>query len=268
MRCILFPLFAAGLLTLISTFHASAEPPPGLDRFMAAAKRFGELQKVAQAKNTMPRLAEPEVADLLATLSDANSLFGTTTYNRGDMPAMLQVCNQGTQIMSDYSLSGLTGALDKSDSKDVMTRKVFALQAQNIATFQAEMIPIMAFSLRCQARLSQLMADFVSHLPPSEWTDTRREGLQTVRRGMAGGVSAGLMMLGATDGSLKPQFEAQMASALADTAPSIADMLPVAQRQSILAQAEKITPPTELKPALERIIAAMSRTDCEGLCQR
>ena len=291
LRRIISAVFAASLLSLIPSSHATAETPPGFDRVMAAAKRFEELQRAAQAKNTMPRIADPEagssgppkagssgpsdgssdpheVADLLATLSDADSLFGTATYDGKDAPVLLDVCGKVSQIAMNYMQSGLAAVSDKGDSRDEMTRKSLILEAQNLVTFQAEVVPILAFELRCQARLSHAMADFLSHLPPSEWTDNRRQSLQNTRLGITALVSEKFRVLDARDDSLKPQSKALIASALADTAPTIAEILSVEQRKSIVAMAENITPPAELKPALERLIAAMSRADCEGLCQR
>jgi len=267
----------ASFLSLLCANHASAEAPPGLGRFIAAAKRFEELQKVAQAKNTMPRLSDPEVRDLLRTLSDADGLFGTARYDKNDMLVVLDACGRGNRITMAYNFNGLSGVLDKSDSRDVMTSKVMSLQLRNAATFQDEEISLHAFQLRCFAKLEPIMKDFVSSLPPAEWTDIRRQGLEKVRQGIVGMFHGGLMMLGIGNGPVKPENQALMVkpenqalmvSALAETAPTFVEMIPVAQRKSILERAEKIVLPKELKPALDRVIAAMSRTDCDGLCQR
>ncbi|MCL2713947.1 MAG: hypothetical protein FWD68_04970 [Alphaproteobacteria bacterium] len=266
-RPLLSLVFAVGLLSLSCSPFASAETPPGLDRFLAAARGFDELQKAAQAKNTMPRLSDPEVGDLIRTLSDADALFGTAPYNREDLPVMRDACARASQILVAYNLSGLAGALDKSDSKDATSGRLTSLQAQNAATFLDEQIPLQAFALRCLARMLPIMRDTVLSQPADDWTDSRRLGLEKMRHRVVGMLQGGLTLLGAGHGPVKPEAEAVMASALADTAAVFAEVLSVAQRKPILEQAEKIALP-DLKPALERVIAALSRTDCEGLCQR
>jgi len=253
---------------MISTPLACAEPPPGIARFVVAAQRFQELQAAAEANHTMPRLTDPEagssgpheVADLLATLSDADSLFGTASYDGMDFPVMLDVCGKGQQIAINYEMNGVAS---------VSAEKIFALHRQNLVTFQDEAVPIMAFSLRCWARMLPAMADFESHLPLSEWADSRN-GLLTARLGIEIAISNGIMIIDAGSYPIKPQLQAQMASALADTACGFEGKMLAEQRKSILAMAEKVTPPLEpleLKPALERLISAMSRTDCEEQCQ-
>ena len=316
-RRVLSLVFAAGFLALISAPFASAETPPGLERFMAAARRFNELQKAAQAKNTMPRLSDPEVGDLLRTLSDADGLFDSAAYDKTFLPVLGDACARANQILVAYNLA----APSDSPYHGVVDELPVSASA-----FLSERLPLQAFALRCFARLQPILKDVVLSLSSAEWTKLRRQVFEDHRQRVAGMFHAALTMLGASAGpvriewetlmtealvdtpdfgrmvsevrdipgqpekvvlprllvidgasplplrytpapALPPPSRALMVSALAETAPALAGMMSVFQRQDILKRAQTVRVAKKSKPAFERFRAAMRRTDCEGLCQ-
>ena len=252
----------ASFLSLFGGNYAAAEGPPGLARFTAAVKRFEELQMAAQARNTEPRLGDPEVSDLLFVLSDVDSLFGSAKYNKDDLVIALATCSSVGQIIDAYKTHGLADVADAN----ITSSKTEAWKMRNFSIFQDEVAPLLGFQLKCMAKTVPMFKDLVSSLRPEDWNYVRRKSLKDLRESMAGEFINWLAVFG--NGSLRPENEALMLSSLAGTASPLADLMTLAQRKSILERAKKVSVGEDLKPYLDRIIAAMGWTYCGELCRR
>ena len=205
----------------------------------------------------MPRISEPEVADLVQVLSDADGLFGTAKYNKDDLSVVKDACAPVERIVAAY---GLHAGVDVAGGSDIIAREML-----NFVKFQDEMAPLTGLQLRCTAKIVQLTRDVVSSLRPGEG-GINREMLAVAGETVMHTFLARLALM--DDGTVRPENQIRMLSSLAETASSLSDLTTRAQRKSILERAENVSVGEELKPYLNRIIAAMSRTDCDDLCLR
>jgi len=248
----------ASFLSLPWGSCAAAETPPGLERFGAAVKRFEELINTAQRQNTMPRLGDPEVSDLLQTLSDVDGLLGTAKDNKEDVTDVLTICLVVERIQLAYEKYGSAELEDRNDAN--------ARAIRNFTVFQDELTPLMGFRLRCLARLVPAMEDVPSTVRPKEWNEVRRKYLVEFRKGIGRTFLVWFALLG--DGPVKAENKVLLLSALAETASPFSVLMPLDQRKSILEGAKNVVVDEELKLYLDRIIAAMSWAYCGELCRR
>lgn len=222
-----------------------------VSRYQRAAARFTQLAEAAGRRGTVPRRTDPEVAALLDLLSDYRAAFGEGESSFEDLFSLLEAA---TGAQSRYLNFGMTdpGVPRSNGQRD-----------RNMAAFQDEAVPLVIFVTEGNGRLYALLADVL--LERAAAPEARQQFLmlrQLARFGLWGPI------LMPTAEGLSPAHKLALLEAGARHADSFAQAMSLSDRQAVLARAREIR--TQADPAyragLDRIIAALARQECVGLC--
>lgn len=257
------------VLALTVAAPTSASAPPGAQAYLAAAAQFVQLAGGKPGDEHVPTLAEPGVAALLHTLSDAKATLGNQHYGADDMNALMPVCNKATEVIMRYELAGavhLKAQVQAGTPVPELARQMAALMGQNTLKYQDEAMPVMAFSARCMAAALPALTAFSASLKPAEVTDVRRAGLKQLRLGIVQLVTGSVRS--AAEPKMHPANQRLLLEAVADGAEVYAEALSLDERAAVgkAAKALRESVPEALRGQVDRLVGAMGREDCTGLC--
>jgi len=255
--------------------HALCAALCSLAAGLAAAQShdFAPYRQAAAQLRALPapaRLAEPHGAALLAVLGDSQRFLGGAPFGPDELPVLMEICDVGGELASRYMVYDLDAQLralvkDRKDAPAVM-QAAATVAGRNTIEFQDEISLLMAFNYRCMARQLPLLADYVMALPPEQITAARIAGLRQLQQGTYTGF-IGLLQLVA-EGAFLPANQQIYAQAMAEAAPALAAVLPLATRQQLHARAvtaeSVVSGP--LAADMTRIRRAMEDTTCHKLC--
>ena len=256
-----------GLVFTLSTLSgAGAASSPGWQRYLAARTTFEQMIADARSKVEMPRLSDPTAAGLLAVLSDARGTLGSRTYDKNDLAGLAEVCSANSP-MTAYMMFGVSNQVEPNTEAEDVAKKIAETTEKNMHTFQDELFPLLAFNIHCVARTIPAMTDFVLSQSGEAMPPARQNALARFRLS-ALSVYMGAMLI-FKDENISLRNRTVILDALADTANIYAGMLQPEQRQPLVILSEGLRPKVNpsLQEWLDRIHAAMSRSDCVGLCQ-
>lgn len=253
-------------LGLVAPFAVMATELPGGAAYIKAADAVIAAQ--GQAGQTPPPPAsDPRVQALLVQVSDIDAVFGHATLTAADMEPVMELCGRSNRIAVGYTLANIVSLkLPPGQSADTLPTRVAELGSRNTVVYQDIVMPLLAFSARCSARMMPLMVDFFTHLPAEQRTPIRMGGLRQMRKGLAGAI-AGAVATTSQEG-ISPQNRHLAASAAADVAPTFAAIMPVADRkvlQQVAIHGKALAAPAD-QASLERVAHAFADEQCEGLC--
>lgn len=248
---------------------AVAAQPPGGKAYQDAAAQFEKLSGGAIGDENVPRMSEPGIAPLLRTLADANAVFGDERYGVEDLPAVMAICGKANAVFMRYALSGmqkLKSRVQAGASASELAGRMAALMEANILRYQDEALPVSAFGMRCQAQVVPLMTTFAERLRPEEFTEVRRAGLRQMRKGVMNSLVGTLAMAG--NKAIRVANQRSVMNAVGDVADVYAAALTTQQRRTVMqvALSSRSKVPAELKPQVDKLLEAVERTDCTGLC--
>jgi len=238
-----------------------------VDVYLAAGKEFEKIIVEKTAQGSMPRLGDKGVAELIGTLSDSQRFLNSTTYQTADLMTLINMCTKTNVISKSYTLFDAKSYLKQGDDQAVIAQQLAKLMGTNILSYQNELEQLYPFMIRCFATAMPLLSDFVATLKPEEFTEVRRGGLQQTRNGVLYIYNGHLQAINFPE--IKKSFKEKTVQALAETAVVFATIIQPAARQQIVALANiaQKNASGEMINNLQKIIDAMSTTECTGLCK-
>jgi hypothetical protein len=251
------------LVTLLSVVaHAN-----DLAGYLRASQEFQELVAHAAKEGRVPRLMDRNAADLILVLSDSKRYLDETTYEVKDLRLLADVCGKANAAVMLYALFDLGNAIDRKADATRIALQVAQLMERNVERFQDELQHLQPFLLRCLAKQIPLLNDFIVSLPPAEFTDVRRAGVQNTRQG-AFAVYYGFLQA-ANNRGLKEPYKEAVFSAMAENAAQYASILQPTTRRQVADVAASMSAVVHgrLRDYIEQILRAMKDTRCEGLCR-
>src|SRR5690606_22186355 len=117
-------------------------------------------------------ISDPRVQELLSTV-DFDAVFGTVPLTVADAQQINDICGKSNRIQMTYGLANLASSMPANPNvapTDKLQHRLIALWNRNVITYQDVVIPVQAFTMRCQARSIPLLADTFKALPPEQRT--------------------------------------------------------------------------------------------------
>ena len=217
---------------------------------------YGEIDALARQtrrSGTLPRWSDAAQRAVLARFWDEDALLGRPPHRSAEVSALIGIGESHAALLKTYLLF----ARKSGDLPDM---------AANGFEFQDEIARAMAFELAVMAATVPALEDFVAGLPAAEMTAIRRQGLRQMRLGFSGAI-AGMALFARSPGLSEANSDI-VAGALARHAAPLARTFELSDRRAGAANAAAALPAlaANARANMEAFIAAMSRTDCEGLC--
>jgi hypothetical protein len=260
-------VFAAIALTCSPAVASGAQD--AVQRYFAAAAQVSELLSRPDLES-LPRAKDPQMAAAFAIITDVKAVLKPRRFTVNDLGVLSDVCSKNLEIMMKYALFDPKRKVDPKSNELTGFLQMMAFMNENVRAYQDEIAPLLAFSLRCPAVLIPLLGTFIARLPPEDFNETRRRGLEKMRISYLTSYLTGLRCFTRDSSApFAPANARRVIDALVDTAPVYAGFLPLDARARILAaasQARAATP--KAAPAIDKIVRAMARRDCVGLCAR
>ena len=233
--------------------------------FQEASARLEALMDKATPQSGLPRLGDPEVAQLFAHIADRPRLFQAPVAALQDMNQSVAVCEQVMRLGKTYYAFGLSWPLPLSGAELLQARK--DQMTRNLANYGDEMSTLFAFSMHCHGHLIALMEQEFSAQPADAVSGPERLRARAFSKGST------TLYAGVVQFVQGPSWnEAQkklMLEAAAQHATANANLMAPPLRERLLtslADADKDLDPA-LAPALATIRQALAVTTCTGLCQ-
>ena len=233
--------------------------------FQQASARLEAMMAKATPSSGLPRLGDPDVAQLLARVTDAPRLFQAPVAALSDMDQSVALCERATNLGKAYYSFGLNWPLPLSGAQLQQARKEQV--TQNLAHYGDEMASLFAFSVHCHAHLTGLMEAEFSKQPPQDVSGAERMRARAFSKG------SGTMFSNVVQFVQVPFWNVAqkkvMLAAAAQHATANAGLMPPPLRERLLgslADVDRDLDPA-LAPSLATIRQALSVTTCEGLCQ-
>jgi hypothetical protein len=262
------PEHALVLTLAVMPGFAMATELPGGAAFVQAADAVIAAQGEAGV-TPPPPVTDGRVQALLAKMTNIDAVFGTVPLTVADLGPVMGMCGKAGQISMGYALAdvaSLKAQAGQSAAPETIGPRLIELGNRNTVTYQAAIIPMLAFSTRCMMRALPLMTQFMNTLPIDQRTPIRMGGLRRMRGGIAN------MMAGAITTAIEPGISAEnrhlAASAGADVASTFAAAMPVADRKPIQQAAirTRALAAAADQSSLDAIARAFADERCEGLC--
>lgn len=253
------------LFCLSSALVAPAAWADSYTDFQQASARLEALMAKATLQSGLPRLGDPEVAALIAQITDAPGLFRAPVAALQDINPSVALCERATNIGKAYYTFGrerplpLSGAELQQARNDQVT--------QNLANYGDEMSTFFAFGMHCHAHLIGLMEQEFSNQPLQVVSGTERMRARAFSKGSTT-LYVGVVQFVQVPFWSVAQKKRMLEAAAQYAAPNVALMAPPLRERLLgsLADADKDLDPA-LAPALATIRQALSVTTCTGLCQ-
>lgn len=234
--------------------------------YEVAYVEFLQLADVSLAEGQrMPQLADQNAARLLAVLSNTGRFLDAQTYATQELSALLGMCAQTSTLVKLYTFVNVD--LRKPVGSDAeATDKAVKAVLLNLRTYSRELESLHTFQLDCMGKQVSLLGEHLASLKPEDMTPIRRAGAQESRNGAFGTYYGFLKAV--NDAEVDEPHAAHIMAALARNAVQYASVMQPAQRQQLVGFMEsgRIKASLVLRPHLEKIMAAMSSSECTGIC--
>jgi hypothetical protein len=246
---------------------AFASPPPGAAGFDEAARQYDRLAVKAYAAGQMPRLADPLAGPVLRRLSDGKAVLGSGTYGPADLGPLTAICGKVNEVTVKYTMHGIEELKPLAGGDRArLAEAVRQLETKNAREYEDEIVPLLAFSLRCMDKELPALTAFTASLKPDELTAVRIAGIEQFRSGAISLVVGAVQML--IDPDIGTEHKALMAESLADAADNLLSALTIVQRQSLadMARSSKDAVDAEYRAPLGKFIAGGDNRACNVIC--
>lgn len=262
------------LIACLATHAAAAAAGTELQKYFAAAEKFEALKAEANKKNEMPRLRDKEVAETLAVLSNKSGTFGTPAFPMNAEAMDRDLCGAANKAQAAYSMNilGIDALYAEKkfplkDDPETISRVMDELIKRNTIAYQDELFPLLAFGDDCLAATVPLLTEFMTKLPPEQFTPIRRQALVKFRDGVSSMALGALADLNAP-GLSEPNRSLQLKAVLRDL-PVLSGVLPLKARAQLKAAVEAALPSVPKAHQAEGAAMATILDDpkCEGLCK-
>ena len=253
------------LFCLTAVLVAPAARGDSYSDFQQASARLQAMQAKATPHSGLPRLGDPEVAQLFAQIADGPRLFQAPVAALQDVNQSVAVCEQAMRLGKTYSAFGLAWPLPLSGAELQEARRDQMMQ--NLANYGDEMSALFAFSMHCHGHLIGLMAREFSAGPADAVSGPERLRARAFSKNAAVAYAGVVQFVQVPFWSVTQKKV--MLAAAAQHATANAGLMAPPQRERLLASladADKDLDPA-LAPALATIRQALAVTTCTGLCQ-
>lgn len=262
-------LLRAGLfLSLAGGAGAASAVSDDTTAYLAAGQKFSQAVSDLAGQHRLPRAADPEYAELLATLSNHRRFLTSQQFAVADLGDVVEICSTALRANMAYVFFDLNTVVDKTMTDPAkITAAVMQVANRNAVTYQEEVTAILSFTQRCAATQIPLLVKFVETLKPEDLTPIRRDGLKQVRSALFGTFAN--VARTASETAITPQNRRIMFDTMRETTPVFAQALDLATRKNaldIMTSTEKSVPP-ELRAQYEQITETLRSTNCESLCR-
>jgi hypothetical protein len=254
------------LLVLMLAQPSHAVVIPGPEQYLAAAKKFEQMKLDTNQRQTMPRITDENVADVLKVLSDERVLTARY-YGVKDLGLLLDVCGKANEVNMSYALFDLKSQMSPNAQPIEAAAKVKSVMEKNVVNFQDEISVVLPFLIKCTATQTPLLNQFMESLRPEEFTDVRRKGALQARDGMLNIYYGTLTSV--ADLRIKEANRLRMLAVLAETSSVFAKSLPNDRRKSIsdLVNSVLRVGPDLFRSYLLKIQDSMSESICNAMCK-
>jgi len=254
------------LLSMLAPGMASATDLPGGAAFMQAADAVIAADRLPAI--TPPPLAmDTRVQALLSRAANIDSIFGDVSLTAADILPVMNLCGKTDSVIVNYTMAGV-GLLNPPAGQEfeVIRPQREALQAQNYVTYQDIITPLLAFNMRCTARVLPVVTAVMVNLPAQERTSSRIGAVSRMRAGVTRTMTGAIIATGEADMSASNRH--LLVSAAAETAGTFASLMPLAERKAIqqAAMHARAQATAADQTSLDAIAHAFADDRCEGLC--
>lgn len=248
-----WPMTLAVVLALSAVSAAGAQPQPSQSQApiddsaaQAAYARLETLARASRARGEMPRIADPEVRQVLAAIWDARPLDPARRAGAADLPVLMRFCEAGGNVWRSYF---------QFNPRGIGTPDLEA----NMKKYDDEIMPGLTFSVRCSGAMMEAAGAFMATLSAEQMNQTRRDGWNRLRAGAMQVIQGAVTTLG--DPSVSPVHARELARALNETGPRFAAGLEPAERQATATMVRGALPsvgPLAVRNPLEAFAARLS----------
>lgn len=231
-----------------------------LNDHAASAQQLLELMSSAKLENrAMPRMADPALAPLFATLLDRKRFLDGRPLTQHDLGPTLKMCMSISPLVFTYLGNEKDGAgTTPAEHKAIVEKTV---------TYQDEVARLFEYQAHCMAKLVPLVENFAATTPPEQMTPKKLGGLQKVRQGFVmtfAEVTAMTLQPGIT-GKNKDLLYASMVA----TSPSFAMTMDLSTRKQLTDSLHKVSPtlPAVYAFQMQRLIKLIEGAPCNHLCK-
>ncbi|MDR1887772.1 MAG: hypothetical protein LBQ81_00005, partial [Zoogloeaceae bacterium] len=167
------------------SFPAVSSDSLGMDAYFDAYSEFDQMLTETSMTTPpgMPRVTEPKVALIIATLSDSERFLVKPDFRLEHFDVLMDMCGKANHAVMSYLLFNLKSHVDVKADPVTVASQVAKAMGYNTYMFQNELEFLQPFNIRCMARLVPLLTEFASNLKPEERTDIRRAGVQQTQNG-------------------------------------------------------------------------------------
>lgn len=233
--------------------------------FASANDRFAVLMLHAKPETGLPKMSDPAVSKIFATVTDGARLFAQPDAGLNNLQTSLAICQQVTGYAQYYQRFGMDrlASLAGDELQQAQRKQV----DENLANYGNEMSALFAFVVHCNTHLIGLMEAERQTEPAEAATPEGQERLHDFSVNTARAY-AGLVQFVAVPFWTVPQKKVMIEASAQHAAVNVAVMKP-AMRQALLASLADVD--AGLDPSLAAPLAtvrqALASTACTGLCE-
>jgi hypothetical protein len=215
-----------------------------------------------------PLVMDTRVQTLLSRAANIDAIFGDVTLTPADIEPVMTLCGKTDRVTVIYVMADV-GLLKPpaGPGQDASRSRLIELQkSRNYVTYQDVIVPMLAFNVRCTARVLPLVTEAMTKLPAGQRTPDRMSELRRMRAGVSSTMRGAIIATGETDMSAGNRH--LLVGAAADTVATFVALMPVADRKAIEQAAihAKVMAATADQTSLDIIARAFADERCEGLC--
>jgi hypothetical protein len=243
---------------------AAAPADQSVDALTSAnTELLASVERAEKAGSELPRITDPATRPIFEAAFDERVLIAV---DKSDMNQLSDICSRSSKVLVAYSVHGIGKLADTAAGRQKLPAAALVQVDRNFVTNQNEVIPVLRFTLACQALQIPEIAKFWEGLPDAERTAIRRRGLAQVRHGITD------IYLGVLHTQSQSTVSAANRAIALDVAVRHADVfasaLTLGDRKAVIRVLDKALASTtaENRSKLLLIRAAMSTAACTGLC--
>lgn len=247
-------LLSASICLGLSAGRAKAEMPSNASELAKTGnEKFDALTAQVRAKGDLPRLLVPTEAQVLESFWDMKALIGSAPYRKADLTPLMGLLEKRTAVMNQY-VTFTPNGVSQPDAD------------RNLSVFQDEIFRSTHAMLLIAAATIPALQDMIGKRKPSELNKQATDGVRQVKSGLIGLVNGSMEMI--THPGLKPENQALIVNALADSANTLAGGTSVKERAGLTQTAQSVLPSLqpEMQDRLQTFMTALSKKGCEGIC--
>lgn len=253
---ILARLVSFALAGAVAILPATAGvPADALTKVNAAVSKLGDAFVQGMASGKPPRLADPAMKPAFDALLDKQAIFGERPYVKEDIQPLLRLFSVYFGLSKAYlGFGGTQGGAGNN-------------LADNDFNYQDELSRLADAMIFTGGAISEAMADFAATDSTGQNVAQNAPLIRDTRAGL------GQLIKGIFNLLDNPRYTNEnktvLVEALADAAPHLAQIMPLAERGSAVTAANDvlISTPPDSQGSMALFIRAMESKDCTGLCK-